>query len=325
MLELVAIAGLAVASFTDLRTRIVPDWLSYGLIALGLVYHAWLSLTHASITPISLALASTVLAFGFSYFLWRIGAWAGGDVKLFTALGALVPVPLVFGLPLFPFVVFICSIVLSFPFIALYVAAKTLLSKRLRKSFLGVLAASVVSGLVLAAFSTGSVFVTYLFNLPAWLSLPLVAVALLVPLPWKHGLAVLAAVPVFWFPEAALVLLPALAISLLWEFVSFGRREALRQKFPISKLTEGMIPAETLYLVKGVVKVFVPSLRQKLLLFEPRGTLVSAYCASGLEKPDIAALKKHGVKAIVIKESVPMVPALLAGLLVALWFGSKFL
>ena len=319
MLELAAIAGLAVASFTDLRSRIVPDWLSYGLISIGLLYHAWLSVTHASITPITLALASTVLAFGFSYFLWRVGAWAGGDVKLFTALGALVPVPLVFGLPLFPFVVFICSILLSFPFIALYVAAKTILDKRLRKSFLGVLVSSVVSGLVLAAFSTGAFFVVMFFGLPGWASLPLVAAALFVPLPWRHGLAVVSAVPVFWFPEAAVLLLPALAVSLLWQFVSFGRREALRQKFPISKLTDGMIPAQTLYVVKGVVKIFVPSLKQKLFLFEPRGTIASAYCASGLEKEDIAALKRHGVRSLVIKESVPMVPALLVGLLVALW------
>ena len=84
--SIVALAGLAYASYTDLRETIVPDNLNYALIIFGLLYHIYLSATTQSLSPITLSIAGATLAFVFSYILWRMGAWAGGDVKLFTAL-----------------------------------------------------------------------------------------------------------------------------------------------------------------------------------------------------------------------------------------------
>ena len=282
---LLALAGLAFASFTDLRERIVPDELSYSMVAVGLLYHAYLSATTWSPHPFLLSLGGAAAAFGFAYLLWRIGAWAGGDVKLFAGLGALVPWE-------FPFVVFLNSVALSFPFILLYVLARTAAVPRLRRVFGSMLMRGVTRGVRLALVG-------------------LVLASLGNPALTDAG--------------AVAVFASALFVALFWEAASYGRREALRKRVPLSRLEEGMISADTLYLEKGKILEFRPSLLQKLTLFEPKRTVASMYRAAGLEKRDIATLRRHGIKSLWVKESMPMVPVMFLGGVAAALYGNLVL
>jgi len=81
-----AIAGSGGASAAiDLRTRRVPNWLTYGTAALGIIFAA----TH--VTDRSVAAALGGLALGLLLMLpgHIIGATGAGDVKLFAAVGTL--------------------------------------------------------------------------------------------------------------------------------------------------------------------------------------------------------------------------------------------
>lgn len=81
---------LAIASYCDLRTREVPDWLNYALIAVGvatgliasLVFHTW--------TYAAFSLAGLAIFVGIAYLMFYAGQWGGGDSKLIMGIGAIV-------------------------------------------------------------------------------------------------------------------------------------------------------------------------------------------------------------------------------------------
>jgi hypothetical protein len=82
-----------------------------------------------------------VLCFSFAYFLYKIGGWAGGDVKLFTGFGAMLPV---YGkLGFFPFFTLGASVLAVFPFLAAYLLYFFITTKKLR----GIIAEKMSSGL----------------------------------------------------------------------------------------------------------------------------------------------------------------------------------
>jgi prepilin peptidase CpaA len=75
---------LAVATFTDLRSRRIPNWLVLPFLVLGISVSAWLHGWHGlgqSFEGLGLGL----LLYGFLFWMGGMGA---GDVKLCAAIGA---------------------------------------------------------------------------------------------------------------------------------------------------------------------------------------------------------------------------------------------
>lgn len=70
--------------------------------------------------------AGAALAFGIGYVMWLTGGWAGGDVKLFTALGALLPLYTsshVKDVPYpFPLTILFNSVIAIIPILLVYTA-----------------------------------------------------------------------------------------------------------------------------------------------------------------------------------------------------------
>ena len=85
----IALLGLFIASITDLRTREVPDWISFGLIFSGLGLNTIAAATQRSILPLASALLATAILYGVARLLYAYAHFGGGDAKLLTALGAL--------------------------------------------------------------------------------------------------------------------------------------------------------------------------------------------------------------------------------------------
>jgi prepilin peptidase CpaA len=81
-----ALAGTCVGTITDLRTRTIPNWLTLPLPLCGLLLHG----LERGLAGLLFAAVGALVCFLPVYVLFQRNALGGGDVKLFTALGALV-------------------------------------------------------------------------------------------------------------------------------------------------------------------------------------------------------------------------------------------
>jgi len=81
---------LLVATYTDLKTLEVPDWINYGGIAAGLGIHAIFSLQQWAWSPIISSAIGLSIGFALACVMYYAGQWGGGDAKLLMAMGALI-------------------------------------------------------------------------------------------------------------------------------------------------------------------------------------------------------------------------------------------
>jgi len=83
---------LAVATFTDLRSRRIPNWLALPFLAAGILVSPWRPDWHGNGQSfwhgVGLSFAGLGLALLIYGFLFWMGGMGAGDVKLCAALGA---------------------------------------------------------------------------------------------------------------------------------------------------------------------------------------------------------------------------------------------
>jgi Flp pilus assembly protein protease CpaA len=92
----IAFIALVVASYTDIRTREVPDWLNYGLIGTGLAISLLFSAVYFDIGFFINSLAGLGIFFVIAWVMFYSGQWGGGDSKILMGLGALLGLDLGF-------------------------------------------------------------------------------------------------------------------------------------------------------------------------------------------------------------------------------------
>src|SRR3989344_1116475 len=85
-----ALVALIAASYSDIKTREVPDWISYGLIASALGLRLIFSLASFEWIILLEGLAGFLLFVAFGYLMYYTGQWGGGDSKLIMGLGAVI-------------------------------------------------------------------------------------------------------------------------------------------------------------------------------------------------------------------------------------------
>jgi prepilin peptidase CpaA len=78
------IAIVAWAAAVDVRARRIPNWLTFPLIATGLV-HAWLA--GSTLTPAQ-SITGMFVGVSLTFFLFALGPIGAGDVKLLAGIGA---------------------------------------------------------------------------------------------------------------------------------------------------------------------------------------------------------------------------------------------
>jgi len=86
---LIALIALGIASYTDLKTREVPDWLSYGLVAVGIAANGLFSIIFQNASFILNSLLGLLIFFGIAAAMFYTGQWGGGDSKILMGIGAL--------------------------------------------------------------------------------------------------------------------------------------------------------------------------------------------------------------------------------------------
>ncbi|MFA6035882.1 MAG: A24 family peptidase [Candidatus Micrarchaeia archaeon] len=84
----VALAGTLAATYYDLtHNRTVPDWLTFGLVGIGIICAA-ITFNAASAPAV---IIPVIFVFGIGYPLYRMGQIGGADVLLYGAIALLVP------------------------------------------------------------------------------------------------------------------------------------------------------------------------------------------------------------------------------------------
>jgi len=275
--SLISTAILGIASYTDLKKGIIPNKLTFSAIFIGLLLQLITAFYFNAFEYFYFALIATIATFLGGYALYRLGVWAGGDVKLFTAIAAFNPVNYgvlrdfiglkqaffsSISLPVFPLTLFIYSVFAILPFGAMLSIKALIERKAFREKILTDLKKRIIQA---AFFSMLLVSLAYLLELLGFQSF--LAYALLFVLLGVYGLIkwrLKHAIPVllfFWgiwqnysLALNALIIFAGLVLfyALIALFIK-SREEVLRKKIKISNLKEGMIPAETIIKVKGKV------------------------------------------------------------------------
>lgn len=79
---------LGAGSYTDLKTREVPDWINYGLISIGLFLGLLFSVFFNDYSFIIRSILGLGISFALAWAMFYSGQWGGGDSKMLMGLGA---------------------------------------------------------------------------------------------------------------------------------------------------------------------------------------------------------------------------------------------
>ena len=118
------------AAFYDIKSSIVPNKLNFSLLFFGIVSNLILSVITNNIKYILASFISMLITYVITYMMWKLNIWAGGDVKLFTAIATVIPSGININiLNIFPqlsiypfsFSVVVNSILIAFPFLVVFV------------------------------------------------------------------------------------------------------------------------------------------------------------------------------------------------------------
>jgi preflagellin peptidase FlaK len=343
---LFSVFGLGYGTYTDFKERIVSNWVTYGMVAAGLGGHALWALFSNDAMVFANSLAVTIATFIGAYVLYRLGVWAGGDVKLFAGLAALNPLNPnlltslglvdieLFGsvaLPIFPLTLFIFSLFAMLPYGAFLAAAKLAKNKAEKKKLWPDLRKRFIHALELSALTVGLSAILSMLGLNQLLVLPLLFLAAFLPKKAKAVAAGAMLIAGLWLQanlaaQSFFVLLALLlGLYLLFKLYMLSKT-LMRKPVAIKELEEGMIPAQTLVLrgkkveilpeleIKKLIKQFVAN-NGKAVKQEGKG-IVSSRSAGGLTENEIKELKallskKKIGPTLLVKESAPFVPAVL--------------
>ncbi len=86
---IIVLITLIIASITDLKTKEVPDWLSFSLIVIGITTFIFKSIQQNSFSPILNSLLGLAVFFAVGSAMYYTKQWGGGDAKLLMGLGAI--------------------------------------------------------------------------------------------------------------------------------------------------------------------------------------------------------------------------------------------
>ena len=88
----VVLIWLTAATISDIKTKEVPDWLNFSLIAIGLAIFATKSILEQSYWPILHSLLYVGIFLIIGNIMYYTKQWGGGDAKLLIGIGAILPV-----------------------------------------------------------------------------------------------------------------------------------------------------------------------------------------------------------------------------------------
>ncbi len=358
-----ALGGAVIASITDIRSGIIPNKLTFTLIAVGIFGYLAYGILTDDLAPFLASLKSISTIFVVGYIFWMLGAWSAGDAKEFMFIAALIPAypaflystfnPTIAGYP-FVLTVFINTFLSIFPFIflySLYVAMEKGLFFRFVEPLKNLKGYIETSFVLVGAISISKFAGMWIEFDSLWI-LALPALLLLYKIPRKYRISLSAAgilvyvypLSELWYSRASFIftyfvimLLFIVTIRLLLNSINVIRKEALIEETKITDLEDGTIIAEEIYIRDGEVLRDNRSMIEKIkdaaktgsyqAMFQKKGVGTGA---AGVTEKDIELLKEYVKNGKLedrtnIKKSVPFAPVILAGLVISLMVGDAML
>ena len=141
-----------IASFTDIRKKLIYDWITLPAIGIGILISIYECFSICNIFNFLIPLAVFLL----SYPLYYAGKLGGGDVKLFTAIAALMPIR---NKTIFIIDVLVFASILALAFFGIYYTAKLYWRGKLKLNY-----RNVIKGFGLALLLFFYILTLYLFN-----------------------------------------------------------------------------------------------------------------------------------------------------------------
>ena len=277
---LLAMLGASAGAYTDIKKGIVPNFLTFPLIVIGVGLHFFEGFLLSNWWMAASGAIGAGIAFAFGYLFWLFGGWGGGDVKLLTALGALLPIypnslkglfspvlaPYSYQYPAFAFTIFFNSILGVFPFILAYVVYvctrhPNFLVEMIQpfKSIKKFLEVPIV---LIAAGTIGALFGKFFNSSILFFSITLFISFILFVIPFLPRVIFSVLVTGYAFLKnpfiIGLLFLQIfgiiLGVAILIKSLSVIKKDILESKVQITGLKEGDIPAEVIYIDGGTVK-----------------------------------------------------------------------
>lgn len=81
---------LIIGSYTDIKTREVPDWVNYGFIVSAVSIRLIWSVANSNWSYIIEGVLGLVAGIALAYAMFYAGQWGGGDAKMMMGLGAMI-------------------------------------------------------------------------------------------------------------------------------------------------------------------------------------------------------------------------------------------
>jgi len=318
------------AAYSDLKSGIISNKLTFPLIGIGIALNALYAFIINDPWFIVKGLIFIAIVYIISYIFWRMGAWAGGDAKLFTALAALLPVqPLIIQYSLFnvnfpvisnygfPITIILNSIISLLPFLLIYVLFIVLSSKRYLIDELISPIKDYKKNIISTLVITSAVTLTVL--IAAYLPYKLMIIVLILIFILSFIISklpdtikavvttVLTLYALYTGPQLTIISIITLFVTLtivriILKILTTITKKALQDDYKVEELKEGMIPAFKIYEQddkiiiddKGIMDKIRESAKKGDVfgLMRPEGKLLIGTMAAGLSQDDINFLNK---------------------------------
>ena len=219
--------GSAIAGIWDLKTTEIPDQIPHIMIAIALITYGIQSYVESNywIMLNSIIVGSSLFAFGF--LMYYFGQWGGGDAKLLSAIGFLLPTaPDGFASSIFPFPLsFLFNLFLVG---AVYMMVYALVIALSNRKIIDTFVSDVKSSTNVLLLGSITIFIVFLLlNL---------FIAKTFYISAGMDLLIIDSI----FPLAATI-----AIFLIWKFAKAVEETGFKRKIPITKLKIGDVPLES--------------------------------------------------------------------------------
>jgi len=228
MLELIFLAvafiGSVLASLFDLKTTEIPDEIPYVMMAIGIGGNIIKSYLIWSYWPFLLSSLVGLSFLGFGFLMYFMGQWGGGDAKILSSIGFLIPqspIPIETFFP-FPLSFFFNVFLVGAGYMILYALFMSIMNKKIWSVFMKDLKANARMILISNSFLIVFVVLVGVFMSKYFEPIPALDIIYL----------------------GIMIILAFFGLFVLWKFVKTVEAIGFKKRIPVSKLRVGDVPVD---------------------------------------------------------------------------------